>query len=122
MLKCQLHSLILKTSARYYIFAGVLAHYSGRAQNCHATPQFLQNARPQDEYIQLLVGTQSAENSAIRDIGAVKSQSPGIPTAVYCPQQIRAMSACVGLSQRDIEAECPHYTALYCSCFNCLIV
>ena len=72
--------------------------------------QFVQNDRPQDESIQLV--PKASKIKAIRDIRAVKPPCPGILTAIYCPQQIRAMSACFGLSQGDLESEYPLCTAV----------
>ena len=72
-------------------------------------PQFVQNAPPRDKSI-YTVGTQSVKNKPC--IRAVKSSYPGILTAIYCPQQIRAMSACFDLSQGYLVSEYPHCTAV----------
>ena len=65
-------------------------------------PHFVENARPRDESIQLV-----PRASKFREMRAVKSPCPGVLTAIYCPQQIRAMSACFGLPQGDLESDTP---------------
>ena len=78
--------------------AGFLAYYSRRAKALHATA--IRTKRSILGWI-YTVGTQSVKDKAIRDTKAAKSPYPGVLTAIYYPQQIRATSVCFGLSQGD---------------------
>ena len=86
-----------------------LQYHSRRAKVRHATA--IRTKRSTSELI-CTVDTQRVQDKAIRDVRAVKTPCPGILTAICCPQQTRAMSACFGLSQGDLESEYPHCTAV----------
>ena len=89
------------------IFAGFLAYYLRRAKK-------LPCDRNRKSYQTLDLGMNlcsCAQGVTVKPFGiirrAVKSPCPGILTAIsiYCPQQIRAMDACFGLTQGELESE-----------------
>ena len=88
------------------IFAGFLAYYLRRAKKL-PRDRNCKSYQTLDLGMNLFSGCPERHDKAIRNHkkSCQIAMSRRANSHIYCPQQIRAMNACFGLTQGDIESE-----------------